>query len=187
MKNTSRFVAIEGPGGAGKAALADGLELYFAEKGLDVLLTKEPSDGLIGHRIQKIIDGKLPRPKTNYEFQRLYVEDRGAHISAIRAYLQLGHLVLSVNYWLLTLACGMLDGEVEDYVRLHKEIIGEEMIYPHLSILLDAPVDVCLERLRCNYLWLAGSGRFGNIHIINSDRPKDEVLSSAISALEPLL
>jgi len=137
----------------------------------------------------------------------LRIEDRFDHIrSIIKPHLQLGNWVLTVNYWLLTLADGMSEGKVEDYERMNDEIIGEHMIYPHIALLLDAPADVCLERLerkgirfvdwsekkvlekiRANYMWLAENGRFGNICVINADRPKDEVLSSAITALGPFL
>ena len=179
MKNTPLFIAIEGISNVAQEMLSDELESYFTvELGLDVVAAKEPSNGLVGHRIRKIIDGKLPAPKTNYEFQRLCVEDRLEHIrTCIRPYLQLGNCVITVGYWLTTLACGMLDGPMEQYLQLHRDIIGEEMIFPNLSILLDAPED-------SNYLWLAKAKCFGNIHIINSDnKSRGEVLSSTIAVL----
>ncbi|QQG42836.1 MAG: hypothetical protein HYW15_01355 [Candidatus Giovannonibacteria bacterium] len=186
MKETPLFVAIEGVSSIAQKMLSEELEVYFAAQlGLGVVAVKEPSDGLIGHRIQKIIDGKLPALKTNYEFQRLCVEDRFENIRrVIRPHLQLGNCVLSIGYWLTTLAHGMLDGSLEQYLQLHRDIIGIEMIFPHLSILLDAPAN---SPLRANYLWLAECGHFGNIHIINSARPEDETLSSAVAAIKPLL
>ncbi|OGF64249.1 hypothetical protein A2661_00700 [Candidatus Giovannonibacteria bacterium RIFCSPHIGHO2_01_FULL_45_24] len=183
MKKTPLFVAIEGVSNVAQKALSDELEVYFAvELGLAAVAVKEPSDGIIGHRIRKIIDGKLPAPKTNYEFRRLCVEDRLEHIkTCIRPHILLGNCVLSVGYWLSTLAHGMLDGSLEQCLQLHREIIGEEMIFPHLSIILDAPED-------SNYIRLAEAKCFGNIHVINFDGVSwEEVLSSAIAAIKPLL
>ena len=63
MKNTPLFIAIEGISNLAQEMLSDELESYFAvELGLDVVAAKEPSNGVVGHRIRKIIDGKLPAP-----------------------------------------------------------------------------------------------------------------------------
>lgn len=202
------FIAIEGIGGAGKKTLAEALELQLAEKGVNVVVTAEPSDAKIGHRIRKILDGKLPAPKTNLEFQRLYVKDRLEHIRCvIRPHLNLGNWVLSIHYWLSTFAYGMLDGKLEEYLKLHEEIMGdEEMLYPNLTLLLDLDVDEALlriqqsgqrfdwfakkeklEKIRKHYLFLAERKNLGEIYVLDAMQSKEEVLKRAIAAIESRL
>lgn len=207
MKNTPRFIAIEGIDGAGKDTLAEGLEVYFAEDGLDVVVTNEPSDGSLGQHIRKILDGKVPAPPTNFEFQSLYVKDRLAHIrTCIRPRMALGSLVISVCYWLSTLAYGMLESPLERYLKLHSDIINGEMLYPHLTLILDLDVGEALgriqkagrdfdwfakaeklEKIRANYLEFANRPELGKIAVIDANRSKEEVLESALCAIKPLL
>lgn len=180
-----RFIAIEGVEGVGKKILANALELELVEKRLDIIVTEEPSDGAIGRRLRKILAGKLPAPNTEFEFQHLFIEDRLEHIKrTICPFPNLGHWVISAGYWLSTLAYGMLDGNLEKYKKLHSEIIGKEMIYPDMTLLLDAPAgQEKLEEIRCNYFWLAARGKVGNIAVIDAGGSKEEVLSSAIAVL----
>lgn len=188
----ARFIAIEGVSGGSKK-LAEGLEFELATKGVDAVVIEEPSDGKIGHRIRKILNGKLPAPKTEFGFQLLYIEDRVEQIRrTIRPNLNLGNWVISAGYWLSTLAHGMLEDSTERYLQLHRDIIGEEMLYPDLTLLLDAPVEQeRLEKVRLNYLWLGlaktNNERFGNIAVINASKSKEEILTSAIVAIKPLL
>lgn len=207
MKNTPRFIAIEGIDGAGKDTLAEGLEVYLAEDGLDIVVTNEPSDSSLGHHIRKILDGKAPAPPTNFEFQSLYVKDRLWHTkTCLRPRLALGSLVISVRYWLSTLAYGMLEDSAERYLQLHREIIGEEMLFPHLTLLLDLEVEEALEhiqkagrqfdwfakaeklqKIRTNYLELSGRSDLGNIVVLDAGENKEKVLESAIQSIKPLL
>ncbi len=200
------FVAIEGVGGTGRRTLADEIELKLAEKGIYTVVTEEPSDGAIGRRLRKILEGKLPA-LPNSEFQKLLVKDRAEQIKrTICPFLNLGRWVISAGYWLSTLACGMLDGSLEEYMGLHEKMIGREMIYPDMTLLLDAPVEICLARqqsagrsfiwadeearltqVRLNYFWLGlakvNDKRFGKIAIVNASKSKEEVLFSAIAVL----
>ena len=208
MKNTPRFFAIEGIRSAGKHILAEGLELHFAGQGLDVVVTGEPSEGRLGGHLHKILDGKLPAPKTIFEFQRFCAEDQFEHIRrVIRPYSQLGNLVFSIRYWIWALAYGMLDGSVEQYLKLYRDVVGSEMIRPDLTLLLDLEIEEALQRiiekaerdfdrfakflelylLRANYLELAKRTDLGKIIVINADQDKQKVLEDAIAAIEPFL
>lgn len=199
------FVTIEGIDGAGKDTLAAGLRDHFSERhGIAVVITEEPSDDPIGRSIREMLDRKRPAPATNYEFQRLFVENRREHLgSCIRPALEAGQWVISVRYWLSTLAYGMLEGPVEPYLELHREIIGKEMVYPDLTILLDLEPAEGLKRIqedgrhfdwfaklekleviRQNYLKLAGRGDLGLIAVANAMQPRAQVLREAKILIE---
>ncbi|MDP3935133.1 MAG: dTMP kinase [Candidatus Giovannonibacteria bacterium] len=200
------FVAIEGVRGTGRRTLADEIELKLAEKGIYTVVTEEPSDGEIGRRIRKILAGKSPMP-TNSEFLKLSVKDRAEHIRrTICPFINLGHWVISAGYWLSTLAYGMLEDSAERYLQLHRDIIGEEMLYPHLTLLLDLEVDEALgriqkagrqfdwfakaeklQKIRTNYLELANRPDLGRIVVIDAGANKEAVLKSAIQSIRPLL
>lgn len=49
------FITFEGPDGAGKSTQIDRLKLFFAERDLDVLYTREPGGTDIGEKIRKLI------------------------------------------------------------------------------------------------------------------------------------
>lgn len=49
------FITFEGPDGAGKSTQIDRLKLFFTERDLDVLYTREPGGTDIGEKIRKLI------------------------------------------------------------------------------------------------------------------------------------
>ena len=49
------FITFEGPDGAGKSTQIDRLKLFFMERDLDVLYTREPGGTDIGEKIRKLI------------------------------------------------------------------------------------------------------------------------------------
>ena len=182
------FVALEGMDGAGKDTVAAALSQHLRAHDLSVVLTAEPSDGPIGQKIRAMLDGALAPPSDGYAFQRLFVEDRRDHIdSCIRPHLVAGKIVISVRYWLSTIAYGMLDDSAEAYLKLHREVIGLDFLIPDLTVLLDvSPTEGLrrikadgrrfdwfaklekLERIRANYLTLASRSDLGTILVVNA-------------------
>lgn len=210
MSQRPFFVAIEGIDGSGKDTVAAMLWDHFVQKhGLEVALTEEPSQSPIGILIRKMLDGKLPVPKTNFIFQALFVEDRKHHIQYfIAPELLKGRLVISVRYWLSTIAYGMLDGTVTEYLAFHRRVIGEifgDMVVPDLTIILDLEEEEALRRIqkagrpfdwfakkeklkkiRQNYLELAKSkmAALGTIVVVDAMKPKEDVALEAEAAIE---
>lgn len=207
MSQRPFFVALEGIDGCGKDTLAARLKGHFVDRhGLEVAVTEEPSQGPIGILIRKMLDGEVPVPPTNFVFQALFIEDRGFHIrSFIEPEIKLNRLVISVRYWLSTIAYGMLDGSVVEYVELHARIIGTDLIVPDLTIVLDLEEDEAmrrirevgrhfdwfakkekLKRIRQNYLELAGSGmpELGKIVVVDAMKSKEETALAAETAIE---
>ena len=207
MSQRPFFVALEGINGSGKDTIAVRLFEHFTQKhNLNVTLTQEPSRGPIGILIRKMLGGEIPVPPTSFVFQALFIEDRGFHIrSFIGPEIKLNRLVISVRYWLSTIAYGMLDGSAIEYVDLHTRIIGSELIVPDLTIVLDLEEDEAmrriqgagrhfdwfakkekLKRIRQNYLELAKSQivALGTIVVVDAMKSKEEVALLAEAAIE---
>ncbi len=200
------FSAIEGIDGAGKDTLGGYLRDFFQGTPREVLLTGEPSGGQTGRLIRQILDHEVSAPKTNFEFQRLFVEDRREHLEAvIRPALAAGKPTITVRYWLSTLAYGMLEKPVEEYLNLHREVIGEEMVTPDLTLLLDLDPELGLDRIlrdgrhfdhfaksellmkiRANYLELARRQeelKLGKIVVIDAAAPREAVFDEALHVI----
>lgn len=199
----SFFIALEGIDGAGKDTIAAMVSRHTFDGGKSFFVTEEPSAGQTGVLIRDILDGKVAAPKTNKGLQSLFVEDRLDHIrSTVLPLLQSGKWVLSVRYWLSTLAYGMLEGEVDRYTALHREVIGGEMIYPDVTIVLDITAEEglrrirqagrafdwyakleMLPRIRKNYLTLAQRNDIGRIVVIDAMQPTDTVAAHTIAVI----
>ena len=201
------FVTLEGIDGAGKDTIAAALDEHLRSHDLSVVLTVEPSDGPIGQKIRAMLDGTLAPPPDGYAFQRLFVEDR-AHQSnsCIRPNLAVGQIVISVRYWLSTIAYGMLDGQAEAYLELHREIIGRDFLVPDLTILLDVSAEEGLrrikaagrhfdwfakleklERIRANYLTLAERTDISDVVVVNGEQSIEAVCRAVQQIIEPWL
>ena len=57
------FITIEGIDGSGKSTLAKNLYQFLIQNQFPSILTKEPSDSLIGQQIRLILQKKLPITK----------------------------------------------------------------------------------------------------------------------------
>jgi len=163
-----------------------------------VVIGREPTDewSPIGRYIRSILQKRTPFPG-NLELQRLFIVDRAQDlVCRIKPQLAQGIIRLQDRYALSTIAYGMLDGEAEQYIRLHQEIIGVNMCWPDLTIVLDISAEEAvrrqagrdgkpeaelfekrelLEKIRVNYLTLAQRDDIGPIVVVNGERPRGKV------------
>ena len=196
------FIAFEGIDGSGKSVQADFIakslaDVYKIGSG-HILKIHEPTTGHFGKAIRKILTHKDKAPDNLLWFQELFVQDRKDNLSynVIPHLRKKGNVVLSDRYILSTFAYGMAQGlKYEDVERLHKEILGDDFIYPDITFVIDTNPDVALMRLQKrksaqpleyfetkrelmaetarNYRWLAD--RFPNTHLISGDRSIGDV------------
>lgn len=126
----SRFIVLEGPDGAGTTLhtrlLAESLRLLS----VDVVLTKEPTDGTIGQTIrQELGKGTMPAAA----LQMLFCADRAWHNAAvIEPALSSGKTVISDRYALSTIVYGTALGL--DTLWLYE--LNKKFIQPDCQILL---------------------------------------------------
>ena len=72
------FIVFEGIDGSGKTTQAEILARKLASLGIPNILTREPSDGLIGQNLRKLENRLTPE-----EESRLFLEDRLDHVEKV--------------------------------------------------------------------------------------------------------
>mgnify|MGYP005991928959 FL=1 len=97
--NTGFMVVFDGSNGAGKTTVINEVEKYIAQKGLDVVLTREPGGTNIGEKIRSIIlDPTTPEMCDTTELM-LFGAGRAQHIQEkIKPALQAGKVVISDRF-----------------------------------------------------------------------------------------
>lgn len=92
-----RFIAIEGIDGAGISTQAAKLKDWLTGMGRKAILTKEPTNGLIGGIIRACINKELALTPTT--LQLLYAADRMQHLHAeIEPAIKSGKIVVTDRY-----------------------------------------------------------------------------------------
>ena len=181
------LIVFEGLDGAGLSTQAALLAEYLRDTNREVMLTKEPTASPIG----KLIKSALKR---NHEFslfalQLLFAADRAEHLeNEIEPALRAQKIVISDRYILSSLAFGSVDN---DFLEPLKKI-NSRFRKPDLTIIIDTPPQVCLDRIirnrdnvelfeeekwleKVREQYLALKDYFDNTFILAGDRAKEEV------------
>ncbi|MDQ1485359.1 MAG: dTMP kinase, partial [Actinomycetota bacterium] len=139
--STGLFVAFEGGEGAGKSTQSTLLSRWLADRGYEVVATREPGATPIGRRLRELLldpdNGELsPRAEA-----LLYAADRAEHVSAvIRPALARGAVVVSDRYVDSSLA---YQGAGRDLSRSEIERLSQfatSGLKPDLTVLLDVSI-----------------------------------------------
>ena len=135
---TGLFLALEGGEGTGKSTQSRLLADALGERGLEVVLTREPGDTLVGARVRSI----LLEPETGEMSPRtealLYAADKAEHVdSLVDPALARGAVVITDRYVDSTLAYQgagrvLRTDEVESVARW-----ATRDLRPHLTVVLD--------------------------------------------------
>ncbi len=137
------LVAFEGIDGAGKSTQVAALAELFADLGVAVVRTREPTDGPHGRRIRATAQtGRLP-PE---EELALFVADRKEHVrDLIRPALERGALVLIDRYYYSTAAYqGSRGLDPDEIIRINEAFAPR----PDLLVVLDLPAEGGVGRVR---------------------------------------
>ncbi len=151
MKTEKNFIVFEGLDGSGKGTQMKILkEHYKSISNKNVLFTFEPTSSSVwSDKIREIIknrDGFVPMK----DLQLLFILDRKQHIAdVIMPNLENGKIVFSDRYFLSTLVYGSLDKKIhwKTLLDYHKQIMGDNFIFPSKIIFLDVPVDIAMSRI----------------------------------------
>ena len=189
VKNTypGKLIVFEGLDGSGQSTQAQLLKEYLTRLGHKAYLTKEPTSNLIGGLIRGQLTGEW---KSKQEcLQLLFAADRAHHLEkTIIPLLKRGVYVICDRYFFSTIAYGAT--EIKDWDWLLE--INKKFLLPDITILLDVPPKVCVERIKKsrfeimlfekekilskvlkNYKHLAKL--FKNVYIIDGTKPIEKV------------
>jgi len=198
----SLFIVFDGLDGSGKGEMIKRLNDYLLEKGLNVLVTREPTDGKYGKEIKKILKEEKD-PRTGAEkCLSLFIEDRKDHLtSEMGPFLEKRGIVLCDRYYYSTIAFQHTQG-----IPMETIIMGNMSFRtPDIAFILDLPPGTALERihkrgeekekfeqlefmneLRENFLKLKGV-LDDNIKIIDASKSKDEVFEQIKEEIDKLI
>lgn len=143
---SGRLVSVEGLDGAGTTTVVSALNEWL-KGGSAAVFTKEPSEGTYGRYLRKELQSDSD-PSVSDFF--MFCADRYDHChSLIGPSLDEGKGVITDRYQLSTYAyqSPVLEPYVDDPIEFIDDTLNNFVIEPDLTILIDIPVDVSLERI----------------------------------------
>jgi dTMP kinase len=207
MISRGLFITVEGGEGVGKSTNIEFLEQHLKSQGVDLILSREPGGTPLAENIRRLLLQVGEEPVSEITELLLMFAARAQHIQqVIEPALAAGHWVLCDRFTDATYAYqsggrGMAAATVQQLERL---VQGE--LRPDYTLLLDAPVEVGMQRargrgeldrfereqldffhrVRNTYLKLAeeSSGRY---RIIDASLPLDQVQTQLDKVCSELL
>jgi len=143
------FITFEGIEGCGKTTQAARLKATLEKSGKSVVLTREPGGTAIGTRVRELLLDPTTKGLAPLAELLLYEADRAQHVTeTIRPALDAGKVVLCDRFADASTAYqgaarGLAHATVEELNR-----IATGGLEPHLTLLLDVPPKVSVERAR---------------------------------------
>jgi len=193
-----KLIVFEGLDGSGITTQSTLLRNYLIEKGKDTLLTKEPTDGLIGGIIKSALRKEWCTDP--YTLQMLFAADRSHHLeSEIEPALKKGRAVICDRYILSSLVYGSLQVSLEGLKQLNTNFLK-----PNLTIFVDTQPKICVERMRkarhhielfeeehkleqIRKMYISMKNYFPNTQIIDGNRMPNEILDDVINHVKKIL
>jgi dTMP kinase len=200
------MISLEGGEGAGKSTLLAGLREHFRDAGQDVLYAREPGGTTLGEAIRTLVLDPAHRGITAEAELLLMFAARAQLVrEVLRPALAAGRWVLCDRFTDASYAYQGGGRGVEAARIAELERIATDGLAPDLTLLLDLPVahgrarasqrgmadrieaerDDFFERVRSTYRARA-QAEPGRFRVIDASLPPDEVLLSAIAAVEAL-
>lgn len=150
------FIVVEGIDGCGSTTHAKLLEKSLKRRGLEVVLTCEPSTGPIGSLIRQVLQRRLfvadatgPRNFAWSTMALLFAADRMDHLDAtVAPALRSGAVVISDRYDLSSLAYQSVTAHNgRDAIPWIREL-NAQALRPDLTVVIDVPPEVAEQRRR---------------------------------------
>ncbi len=174
MPSPGKFIVFEGIDGSGLSTQAGLLKAWFDQRGKPAYLTKEPTPGPAGAMARLALSGRLvaggntgdpPHPLDETTLALLFAADRADHLANdILPKLNKGINVVCDRYYLSNLA---YQSRRVDLAWLRT--INAPFRKPDLTLLIEVPAQVSLERIR---------GRHQNLEIYEEAQTLEEILSN---------
>lgn len=147
INSRGRFIVFEGVEGAGKSTQIAALAAHLNQLGLTTLRTFEPGDTPLGKEIRRLaMHLRDPAPAPMAELL-LYLADRAQHLAqVVRPALARGEVVLCDRFSASTIVYqGFARGLDREHVS-RMDAIVRAGVWPSLTLVLDCPVELGLQR-----------------------------------------
>jgi dTMP kinase len=153
----SLFITFEGPDGSGKTTQIELLAERLRALGRDVLITREPGGTSIGDQIRGVLhDIKNVEMTCEAEFL-LYSASRAQIVrQVIRPHLAHGGIVLCDRFADSSMAYQGYGRELDLETIRHITQFATGGLIPHLTVYLDLPVEVGIQRKQSAHVAQAG-------------------------------
>jgi len=145
------FITFEGPEGAGKSTIIKQIKDDLAQKGVDVVLTREPGGIEIAEKIRAIILDKNHTMMDGRTEALLYAAARRQHlVEKVIPAVENGQIVLCDRFIDSSLAYqGYARGlGIDEVLSINQFAIEGYM--PHITLFLDVTPEIGLERINKN-------------------------------------
>lgn len=142
-----RFIVLEGLDGAGTTTQAERIAAALRQQGEQVVVTRQPSDGPIGHQLRMALSGRLGLPHgrgplTEDTLGLLFAADRLDHLaSVVEPAIERGQIVICDRYVLSSLA---YQGSALPMAWV--DSINSRARRPDLTLFLEVAVNVASRR-----------------------------------------
>jgi dTMP kinase len=143
------FIAFEGGEGSGKSTQAEKLKVWFEDNGKKVILTREPGGTTLGKDLRKILLDNATGQISPRAEALLYAADRAHHVfSTIRPALDRGEVVITDRYFDSSIAYQGAGRILASHEVARISRWATESLYPTLTIILDQPAEIGLNRIK---------------------------------------
>ncbi len=147
MADTGRFITLEGGEGTGKSTLIQGLRAALENRGLDVIVTREPGGTPLAERVRSLAlsppDDLSWSPLAHALLMNTSREDHLTKL--IRPALAKGSWILCDRFADSSRAYQSIDGvDSETLLKIEQIVVGETR--PDLTIILDAAPEALASR-----------------------------------------
>jgi dTMP kinase len=208
VTSPARFISLEGIEGAGKSTLARALESALRERGLSVLVTREPGGSPLAEQLRTLVLERGPECITPTAETLLMFAARSIHIeNRIRPALEQGQWVICDRYSDATRAYQGAGRGVDSALIEGLAQAVHAQLWPQRTLVLDLPVAQGLarararhgsgdrfedqdhrffERVRARYLQLAADEP-QRVRLIDATPEPQRVAANALAALSDLL
>ena len=142
------FITLEGIDGCGKSTQSEMLARALKERGLDVVLTRQPGGTLIGEGVREILLANASTGLSSLAELLLYAADRAQHIAElIRPALEAGRIVICDRYTDSTVAFQGYGRGLDLNIVNELNRLATGGLAPDLTVLLDLAPEVARARL----------------------------------------
>src|SRR6476469_6672117 len=141
------FIAFEGLDGSGKSTQVNLLAERLKGNGLKIYTTAEPTASRIGHIIKDIFKHKMEADHRT--IAALYAADRLDHLlnktNGILKKMEEGFSVVTDRYYFSSYAYQGTHMSLDWVIQANS--LSAELLRPDLTVFIDVPPDVCMQRL----------------------------------------